>query len=311
MTTPLPTPTPDPSPEAIKAAFGFVGLLAEAIPDLKAILDQAVREQWTNDRFIMAMSASPWYRQNSDKMREWITLQTVDPATAQANHIRAAGEAWTFAWQNGIRLDDGQAAEAALWKMFNPNTSEDMFRNHLARTYFNPYQDWNQLSGNAAGFARQIQEVGRNMGWDDFQNYDDSRQWLGKLMRGEDTIEGFQRAMLDQAKVKYPGLHDQLLSGMTLKEIAQPYLSQYSTILEMPETAINWYEDNLVQKALQYRPANGGSGGTGVESNGAMPIYEFQKVLRQDPRWRRTNNAMDAAAGVIDKIGKDWGFVGE
>lgn len=310
MTTPQITPTPEPSPEAIKASFGFVGALANAIPELKAVLDQAVREQWTNDRFIMAMSASNWYRTNSDKLREWITLQTVDPATAQSNHIRAAGEAWTFGWQNGIRLSDQQASEAALWRMFNPNSSEEMFRVHLARNYFNPNQDWNQLSGNAAALANQIQEVGRAYGWDDFANYDASRNWLGKLMRGEDTIDGFKRAMLDIAKVKYPGLHDQLLGGMTLKEIAQPYLATYSQILEVPETGINWYEDKLVQEALQYRPY-GGSGGTGVESNGAMPVYQFQQKLRQDPRWKMTNNAIDSTADVLTKIGKDWGFIGE
>lgn len=304
-----PTPTPAPSPEALKASFGFVGALAGAIPELKGILDQAVREQWTSDRFIMAVSASNWYRTNSDHAREFLTLQNVDPATAEANLVRASGDIWTFAWQQGIQLNDQQAREAAMWKIMNPTATEDATRVHLARTYFNPNMNWNNLNGFAAQSARQIQEIGRNYGWDDWENYDASRQWLGKIMRGESDIEGFQRAMIDYAKVKYPGLHDQLLAGASLKDLAQPYVDAYSKVLETPTTAINWYDDKLITEAMQYQgPA--GNGGKGTESNGTMPIYQFQQKLREDPRWKYTDNAMDSTGTLITQIGKDWGFVG-
>lgn len=306
-----PTPTPPPSPEAIKASFGFVGAMADAIPELKQILNQAVAQQWTNDRFIMAVSASNWYRTNADHAREFLTLQAVDPATAQQNWIRASGDIWTYAHQQGINLNDQQAAEAAMWKMMNPTATDDATRVHLARTYFDPNQDWSQLNGTAAQYARDIQEVGRQYGWDDFDNYGASRDWLGKMMRGESDPEGFQRAMIDYAKVKYPGLHDQLLAGSTLKDLAQPYVDAYSKILEMPATAINWYEDNTIQKALQYQPTTGGNGGTGTQSNGTMPIYQFQQTLRQDPRWSKTDNAIASTGDLVTQIGKDWGFVGQ
>lgn len=304
MTAPGITPTPAPSPEAIKASFGFVGALADAIPELKEILDAAIAGQWTNDRFIMAVSASQWYRSNSDRVRQWITLQQVDPETARADHYRVQTEVYLTAWQHGIQLTDQQAYEVATWKLLNKDATDEALKNHLALRYFNPYIDWHQLTGAAAGFANQIQEIGRQYGWDDYTNYDDSRNWLGKLMRGEDTIEGFQRAMLDFAKVKYPGLHDQLLGGMSLQQIADPYLATYSQVLEMPKTAINWYEDPLVQRALQFV----GQGET--QSAGSMPMYEFEKTLRQDPRWRQTTNAIDSTAALIQKIGTDWGYYG-
>jgi len=303
-------PTPAPSPEALKASFGFVGAMADNIPELKGILDQAIAGQWTSDRFIMAVSASNWYRTNADHAREFLTLQQVDPATAQANWIRAAGDMWTYAWSQGITLNDQQAAEAAMWKMMNPTATEDATRVHLARTYFNPNQDWNNLTGFAAQTARQIQEVGRQYGWDDFDNYDSSREWLGKIMRGEADVEGFQRAMIDQAKIKYPGLHDQLLAGASVKDLAQPYMDSYSKILETPTSSINWYDDKLITEALQYQgPA--GNGGKNVESNGTMPIYQFNQKLREDPRWRKTDNAIAATGDLVTQIGKDFGFIGQ
>lgn len=305
-----PTPTPPPSSEAIKASFGFVGAMAAAIPELRGILDQAVREQWTTDRFIMAVSASGWYKSNSDKAREWLTLQTVDPATAQRKHWLASNEMQTRAMQLGMTLTQSQWESAATWRILNPEASDDYLNLYLTQTFFDPYQDWAGLSGRAAGLAGEIQEIGRAYGWDDFDHYNESRDWLGKIMQGKDTIDGFRRKMLDYAKVRYPGLHDQLLAGMTVRDVADPYMDVYSNILEVSKSAINWYDDRLVQRALQYRPPSGGDGGTGVQSNGAMPIYEFEKVLREDPRWQKTNNARDAAVSVIERIGRDWGFYG-
>jgi peptidoglycan hydrolase-like protein with peptidoglycan-binding domain len=300
--------TPPADPDTIKASFGFVGAMADAVPELKTLLQQAIQGQWTNDRFIMAVSGSNWYRSNSDKAREWITLQAVDPATATANQQRSAMEVWSFANNSGIQLNDQQANEAALWRMFNPNVDEDVFRSHLAKTYFNPFMDWHQLTGTAAQYARQIQEIGRNYGWDDYENYDQSRQMLGQMMSGEMDVEGFQRRMVDNAKVLYPGLHDQLLSGMTLKQIADPYMAKYSNILEQPQTAINWYDDKLIQNAMQYKPESGS--GKGLESNGAMPMGMFEEKLREDPRWRKTKNAVDSTGALLQQIGKDWGYVG-
>lgn len=304
------TPTPAPSPDAIKASYGFVGSLAASIPELSGILNQAIGEQWTSDRFIMAVSASSWYRANADKARELVTLQATDPATYEHRVVRASGEAWTYAHQLGIQLTDTQAREAAMWKLMDPGASDADFQTHLAKTYFNPFMDWHQLTGQAAAYARQIQEIGRQYGWDDFDNYEASREMLGKIMTNEDSIEGFQRRMIDYAKVKYPGLHDQLLSGMTVQQVADPYLDTYAGLLEVPKTSINWYDDRLVQQALQFRPETGGSGGINEQSNGTMPIHEFEKKLRGDPRWRKTDNAKDQVASLVDTIGKDWGFIG-
>lgn len=303
------TSTPAPDPEAIKASFGFVGALAGAIPELKTILDQAVNQQWTSDRFIMAVSASNWYRTNGETTRQWVTKQAVDPATANSELNTAASQAWVFAWQHGITLTDAQSKEAGLWRTLT-GANDDLFNMHLARNYFDPNQDWTKLTGTAAKYANDIQSIGRAYGYDDTDNYDTSRDMLGQMMRGELDENGMQRKFMEMAKVKYPGLEDQLLAGATVKDLAQPYVDSYSKILETPSTAINWYDDKLIQEAMQYRPTDGGNGGKGVQSNGTMPIYQFQQKLREDPRWKKTDNAIASTGDLVSQIGKDFGFIG-
>ena len=44
--------------------------------------------------------------------------------------------------------------------------------------------------------------------------------------------------------------------------------------------------------------------------NGEMPIYEFQRKLRKDPRWQYTNNAREEVSSVALKVLRDFGFQG-
>jgi hypothetical protein len=47
-----------------------------------------------------------------------------------------------------------------------------------------------------------------------------------------------------------------------------------------------------------------------IGSNGEMPIYDFQRTLRKDPRWQYTNNAREDVSNSVTKVLQDFGFVG-
>lgn len=306
-----PTPTPAPSPDALKASYGFVGSLANSVPELKTILDQAVREQWTSDRFTMAVAGSNWYRTNQNYARELITKQAVDPATAAADRKRTWVETSLVAESMGIRLTPDQLSAVTFMKQTNPSMSEEYLRAHIARNYFDPSQDWSKLTGTAGQLANQVQQIAEQYGWGDAnQKSGEARDWLMKLMDGTESVDAFSHRMVEYAKVKYPGLSSQLASGLTVKQLAQPYTQAMSKVLELPESSINWTDDKLISKAMQYRPETGGKSGEGKDVVGTMPIYQFEDTLRKDPRWNKTDNAKDSTAQMLTKIGKDFGMIG-
>jgi hypothetical protein len=41
-----------------------------------------------------------------------------------------------------------------------------------------------------------------------------------------------------------------------------------------------------------------------------MSLYDFQRVLRKDPRWQYTDNARAEASDSVLKVLKDFGFQG-
>lgn len=118
----------------------------------------------------------------------------------------------------------------------------------------------------------------------------------GKL--AEDTVFNTLR---ESAANAFPALGEKIKQGIDLKTLADPYIQSMSNILEIPDTGIDLF-DPKIRSALAYTMPDG--------SVGTKSIYDFEKELRQDPRWQYTNNAREAVSSAALKVLKDFGFQG-
>lgn len=105
----------------------------------------------------------------------------------------------------------------------------------------------------------------------------------------------------ESAANAFPALGDKIKSGIDLKTLADPYIQSMSNILEIPDTGIDLF-DPKIRSALAFTLPDG--------KVGTKSIYDFEKELRQDPRWQFTNNARSQAADVASQVLKDFGFRG-
>ena len=58
--------------------------------------------------------------------------------------------------------------------------------------------------------------------------------------------------------------------------------------------------DNLLKQGLQ---------GTDPTKPAAMPLWQFEKQVRQDPRWAVSKDAMDSLSNTGTQILKQWGLM--
>ena len=87
-----------------------------------------------------------------------------------------------------------------------------------------------------------------------------------------------------------------LANGTDLETIYSPYKTTMASTLELNPNDIQ-IDDPILRKAL------------GPDKE--LSIYDFQKIVKKDPRWQYTNNAQDQVGNVIDKVLKDFGFKGQ
>jgi len=118
----------------------------------------------------------------------------------------------------------------------------------------------------------------------------------GKL--DQDTVYNTLR---DSAASAFPQLADKIKAGIDVKTLADPYIQSMSNILEVPYTSVDLF-DPKVRGALSYTLPDG--------KLGTKSIYDFEKELRQDPRWQYTKNAKRTVAESTLRVLQDFGFQG-
>jgi hypothetical protein len=105
------------------------------------------------------------------------------------------------------------------------------------------------------------------------------------------------------AMTLYSNLKDHIQSGGTVKDIADQYAIYKGRVLELPDTAVSIFDDDI-QAALTNKDA------TGKSQTGVMSLTDFQVNLRKDARWSKTNNAREEASSYANDILRSFGFVG-
>ena len=85
-----------------------------------------------------------------------------------------------------------------------------------------------------------------------------------------------------------------LAEGTDLNTIYSPYKKTMAALLELDPESIN-LDDTTLQTAITDRE---------------LPIYEFRKILKKDPRWQYTNNAREEVSNKVLRVLQDFGFQG-
>jgi hypothetical protein len=125
------------------------------------------------------------------------------------------------------------------------------------------------------------------------------RQYTQQVIKGDRTADDI-KADLRRTYVagSYPAWSDRINAGEDIADIAEPYRRTMANLLEVQDQDIT-LTDNTLRSALQ------GVGADGKPS--VVPIYEFEKQVRKDPRWQYTNNAQAdysrAAYDVLNMFG--------
>ena len=85
-----------------------------------------------------------------------------------------------------------------------------------------------------------------------------------------------------------------LAEGTDLNTIYSPYKKTMAALLELDPESID-LDDTTLQTAITDRE---------------LPIYEFRKILKKDPRWQYTNNAREEVSNKVLRVLQDFGFQG-
>jgi len=118
--------------------------------------------------------------------------------------------------------------------------------------------------------------------------------YLNDVRNGRD-INVIKNDIRSTAGLGRPDNIKKLLSaGTNLETIYAPYKRTMASLLELDPESID-LNDTTLQTAI---------------GDKELPIYEFRRLLKKDPRWQYTNNAREEVSSKVLRVLQDFGFQG-
>lgn len=276
-------------------SYGFNEAFLDANPELKKKFNQAVKEGWSSDKFQAEIRDTRWWKTHSQSERDFLTLKFGDPKTADQKLQQAYVHVRQLAAQMGIVENTSQMARIKQWaynyaaKGWDDATLRDTIGKYV---YFDK-----GLQGEGGDTINQLRSYAYSMG------VTMSSSWYTNnarnVIRGVAALQDYKDQILKQAKAQFPTFSKQLDAGQTVQDIASPYLSSMQNILEIPTGGVS-VQDKLIKSALNSKDPKTGA-------SQPMPIWQFENKLRDDPRWKSTQNAQNSMMQVAHQVLSDFG----
>jgi hypothetical protein len=270
--------------------YGYTQALVNSNPELKAKFEQAVREEWDSARFDREIKSTGWYQTLTERQRQIAVQRSTDPATFAQTVANKRSQIEALSARLGLSGVGHQwwAEAALLYEWDDQVLQTKLIDAHSAR-------------GVSGGFTGLIGEAENHIKqtWAQYGlDISDATvaQWSKEIAAGRQTLGGLDNEARNYAKKSYPAFAAQLDSGMTLADIASPYMQTMANTLELSGGAVS-LKDPFIKKALQ---------GTNGQP---LAMWDFERQLKDDARWQFTKQAKDETYAVLQQVGQDWGFL--
>lgn len=278
--------------------YGLVKGLIDSEPELRKLFGQAVKEGWTADKFKAKLANTTWWKTHNETQRKYLIKYHTDPAQFWEDRENAKFKISEMSNQLGLwnAIGNEKLMNDLIWGVLYNGWSDSELKYHIANNLnFSP-------EGNLAGAGGEFQNKMASAAWANGVRLDKGwyMNYYKMILQGVSTEQQALQDIRNRAAAMFPGFKEQIMAGQNMIDIASPYLTGMSNILELNPGSLDLF-DNTIISALNYKDKNG--------VTGAKPIWQFEVDLRKDPRWMKTNNAREGLMGVAHKVAQDFGVL--
>lgn len=289
--------------ESVAADYGYALAVINSNKDLVDLFDEAWKatkkgEAWSQATFTFKLRKTDWYKNRTKQQRDYYILSK-DPAQRQeflsqlkANQDSLAATAKSM----GAVIDEGTLKKLAnenLLNGWNAAQVTEVISKYIGYKK-DPKSGIKSLTGAAGDVESDIRDFAKSMGVQVDDNWVLSQAKQSALTGSKDT--NFARDWIRaRAKEKYAAYANDL-DNSTLEDLSYNFRQSMANILEMDTVD---YTDPTIQQAM----INGDGKG------GKLTVSDFERTLRKDPRWSKTNNAKESTQGVVNDILSSFGLM--
>lgn len=283
------------APEEMAARYGYSNSLLNTNPELKALTNQAVAEDWDAKRFAAEAQNTEWWRTTADVARQAQMEAAQDPATFSMKVEAQVMKVRMLANEIGAIVPDSVLS----------SMGEDMVRTGMGDeqlkallSHYITFTEEDTLGGTAGQAHFKLKQLaymnGVQMSDDAIMNY------AQQAAAGVTTMEDAEQNIRNMAMSLYPNYSEQIQAGVNMIDVAQPYMQTLAQQLEINPAEIS-LADPRIKEALNGLDGEGNPSG--------ITFTDFQSRLRKSPEWLKTNGAREQLNNVGSQVLKSMGLI--
>lgn len=267
-----------------------------ADPQLLSLFAEGMSKQMTSAQFQGFILASDWHRNTPPSARQWLSTQLLEPARAAQLKAQTSTQVQQIGTTVGVPLTTQQVdflSQAALQEGWNATEIQRRIISQSAQAKLQP--------GQILATQGQLQQTASSYGIPISTNT--LGTWARQINDGSQTTAGFQSYAAQQAKLAFPTLAKQIDSGLTVKQIGDPYAQIAGQTLGIDPNTVDWSQPKW-QKALQAQDAQG-------NITGPMDHLSWEKTIRTDPTYgySRSEQGQTDAYSLVNALKQGMGAV--
>lgn len=289
------------SKEAISNKWGFAYAIIKQDPELEKFFNKKASEYLRNpsgfskEAFFLDLEKQPFSQKYSTAAIQDMNFEARYPDLYRQQLEGEVEDLRDATLNMGAQLNDDELYKLAQDKR-RLGLTDAQVTNRLAKDYLNVRDG--RFSGAAGAkqdeLSRWAITNGVALSPNTIQSYVRSIA-MGDITE-DDVKNEVRRTYMAGA---YPAWADRINAGQDIADIARPYRKRMADLLEIGEEEID-FNDTTLARGLQ------GVGADGKPS--VVPLYEFEKQIRQDPRWQQTDNAYATYTKVGTDLLRMFGF---
>lgn len=282
--------------EELLAEYGYAADVIYSNEELQKVFEKALKEQWTKDRFLAALKTTEWWKNGKYYRAAYVSQRE---GAEWKNDIQGATEAVRRrATALGVDLNKRELHKLAIRYLYEgwfDGPRQTLLDNELANYI-------NRKSIGDTDWETQLRTAAYQYGVEG--QLDDSWYAIAqrKIARGDETFESLIGSIRERAMSKYLPFADAIKSGQTTRSAMKAYTSSMADLLEVDEDSID-LNDRLLKKAWQTKTTPDGK-------PAVMTQFEFETMIREDPRWMQTSNGRQATTDLAAEFMRSMGFIG-
>jgi hypothetical protein len=284
---------------AEQTRYGYLAGLADN-PEVKALLEQGAREGWDQNRLLVALQGTNFWKQTTDAQRRWQSLTAQDPGTAKSSVTQQTASVLNTAQALGVILPPDRAQVIAQDSLQFGWSAEQVSKAIGAEYHYQPGTPAGGVAGKSAADLKQLAAQYLVLLSDETLG-----QWTQNIVKGTSDETAFTDYLKSVAKIARPWAAKQIDAGQTVEQIVDPWKQLIASTLNIAPSQVDFSQPKYGAVLDGAQQADGH--GTGV--HGPMSLSQAAQYLRGLDDYKATPGAIDQAATFAQSLVKTLGKV--